>query len=125
MDDPDPAERRRKLLRFLRFYLSEQHCEAPADGCLIPALSSDVARASDAIRATYDRRVVAVIAKAIPAMPGPPEAQAEHAWAVMATIVGAMTIARALPPGDHRRTILDAAHRAAVDIIDRDEVPTT
>ncbi|MFC0111996.1 TetR/AcrR family transcriptional regulator [Kibdelosporangium aridum] len=35
IDDPDPDERRRRLVEFLHFYLSDEHCVAVADGCLM------------------------------------------------------------------------------------------
>ena len=53
IDDPDPGERRRRLGHILRVYLSDQHREDVASGCLIPALSADVARASDSVQEAY------------------------------------------------------------------------
>src|SRR5258707_940585 len=43
-----------------------------------------------------------------PAMPGTPEEQARLGWTLLASIVGAVTIARALPSGDQAHAVLDA-----------------
>ncbi|GAA3434253.1 TetR/AcrR family transcriptional regulator [Kutzneria kofuensis] len=120
IDDPDPEERRRRLRELLRFYLSDEHCEAVADGCLMAAVSVDVARAGDSIRETYEGRMADVVALVAPAMPGPPEAQQESAWAVVAAIVGAVTIARALPPGERSRAVLDATLHSVMAILGED-----
>jgi TetR/AcrR family transcriptional repressor of nem operon len=50
-----------------------------------------------------------LVALLAPAMQGPPEEQEKQAWATVATIVGAVTVARALPAGDQATAVLDAA----------------
>jgi TetR/AcrR family transcriptional repressor of nem operon len=50
-------------------------------------------------------------------MPGAPEAREERAWAVVAAIVGAVTIARALPAGERSRAVLDATLRSVTKAI--------
>jgi TetR/AcrR family transcriptional regulator, transcriptional repressor for nem operon len=117
MDVPDQDERRRMLVESLSFYLSDEHCASVADGCLIPALSGDVARASESVRKSYETRLAHVVALIAPAMPGAPEAREERAWAVVAAIVGAVTIARALPAGERGRAVLDATLRSVTKAI--------
>jgi TetR/AcrR family transcriptional repressor of nem operon len=114
IDDPDPAERRRRLAEFLHFYLSDEHCAAVADGCLMPALTADVSRANDSVREAYERRIAALVELLSPAMPGSPPEQAESAWALVASVVGAVTIARALPPGERSRAIRAATLRSVM-----------
>lgn len=41
----------------------------------------------------------------------------ERAWAMIASVVGAVTIARALPPGDHAHAVLKATLQAALQAI--------
>ncbi|MGK3207830.1 TetR/AcrR family transcriptional regulator [Amycolatopsis sp. MEPSY49] len=120
VDDLDPDERRRRLAEFLHFYLSDEHCAAVADGCLMPALTADVSRASDAVREAYERRMAALIERLTPAMPGSPAEQAESAWALVASVVGAVTIARALPPGERSRAIRAATLRCVTAVLDGD-----
>ncbi|MFD4873884.1 TetR/AcrR family transcriptional regulator [Streptomyces sp. NPDC058420] len=112
VDDPDPAERRRRLVEFLGVYLSEDHREDVAHGCLMPALSGDVSRAGDSVREAYERRILGVVALLAPAMQGPPEERERRAWVAVASMVGAVTIARALPDGEHARDVLGAVLQA-------------
>jgi TetR/AcrR family transcriptional repressor of nem operon len=85
------------LGEILRLYLSDQHREDPGQGCVMPSLSADVAPAGNSVREAYRRRILEVIALIAPAMRGTPEEQAQRAWTALASIVGAVTIARALP----------------------------
>jgi len=108
----DPAQRGRRLRDLLAVYLGDQHCQDVAGGCVMPSLSADVARAGAPVRETYRRRMTELVAILAPAMKGTPREQQQHAWSAVATIVGAVTVARALPPGDEARTVLAAAFAA-------------
>jgi len=83
----------------------------------MPALSADVARAGDPVREAYQQRVTAVVEAFIPAMHGTEEEKQQQAWTLLASIVGAITIARALPSGAQARAILDAVLTAALNSI--------
>ena len=113
----EPAERRRALAEVLHLYLSDQHRDNPGRGCVMPALSADVARAGDPVRAAYQHRITDVVAAFTPAMHGAPEEKQQQAWTLLASIVGAITIARALPAGDQAHAILDAVLDAAMKSI--------
>jgi TetR/AcrR family transcriptional repressor of nem operon len=117
IDDPDPGERRRRLGQVLQMYLSDQHRADAGHGCVMPALSADVARAGESVQQAYRRRIEHVLALLAPAMHGTPEEQRERAWTLIASIVGAVTIARALPPGKHSQAVLDAALASAMQSI--------
>ncbi|MFD8817923.1 TetR/AcrR family transcriptional regulator [Streptomyces sp. NPDC059627] len=112
--DQEPAERRRMLGEILRLYLSDLHREDPGHGCVMPSLSTDVARAGDPVREAYRRRMVEVIALLAPAMHGTQEEREQQAWTLLASIVGAITLARALPSGDHAQAVLDAVLASAM-----------
>jgi TetR/AcrR family transcriptional repressor of nem operon len=84
----------------------------------MPSLSADVARAGDSVRETYRRHMTDLVATLAPAMHGTPEEQTKHAWAMVASIVGAVTIARALPPGDESSAALSATLETAIQAID-------
>jgi TetR/AcrR family transcriptional repressor of nem operon len=111
--DQEPAERGRRLEEVLRLYLSDQHRDDPGHGCVMPSLSADVARAGDSVRNAYGRRIADVIALLTPAMRGAPAEQAQRARTLLASIVGAITIARAFPSGEEARTVLDAVLASA------------
>jgi TetR/AcrR family transcriptional repressor of nem operon len=115
--DQKPAERRRLLSKILRIYLSDAHREDAGHGCVMPSLSTDVARAGAPVREAYRRRIVEVVALLAPAMPGRPEEQERQAWTVLASIVGAITIARALPAGNEAHAVLDAVLASAMPSI--------
>jgi TetR/AcrR family transcriptional repressor of nem operon len=115
--DQEPAERRRMLGEILRLYVSDLHREDAGHGCVMPSLSADVARAGDSVREAYRRRMVDVIAILAPAMRGTQEEQAQLAWTLLASIVGAVTIARALPSGDQAQAVLDAVLASALQSI--------
>jgi TetR/AcrR family transcriptional repressor of nem operon len=115
--DQEPAERRRMLGEILRLYLSDQHRKDAAHGCVMPALSADVARAGDSVRAAYQRRIIEVVALLAPAMSGTPQEQERQAWSVVASIVGAITIARALPAGDAAQAVLDSVLASAMQAV--------
>jgi TetR/AcrR family transcriptional repressor of nem operon len=115
--DQEPAERRRLLAEILRLYLSDQHRADPGHGCVMPSLSPDVARAGGPVREAYRRRMVDLVAILAPAIRGPQEERAQRAWALLASIVGAVTIARALPSGDQAQAVLDAVLASALQSI--------
>ncbi|GHH85764.1 hypothetical protein GCM10018793_55060 [Streptomyces sulfonofaciens] len=120
---PDPAERRRRLVEILRSYLSDQHRADPGGGCVIPSLSADVARAGDSVRETYRRRMLELVNTLAPAMTGTPQEQDRHAWAMIASIVGAVTIARALPRGDDAHAVLDSTLETVLRTLDDEQNP--
>jgi TetR/AcrR family transcriptional repressor of nem operon len=115
--DADPSERGRRLRELIAVYLSDDHCGGVADGCVMPSLSADVSRAGANVRETYKRRMNELVAALTPAMKGTPQEQLQRAWTAVATIVGAVTVARALPPGEEARAVLDAAFTAVIRMV--------
>jgi TetR/AcrR family transcriptional repressor of nem operon len=83
----------------------------------MPALSADVARAGGPVREAYQHRIDDVIAAFTPAMHGTQEEKQQQAWTLLASIVGAVTIARALPAGDQAQAVLDAVLTSALHSI--------
>ena len=119
----DPAERDRRIQELIGVYLSDDHREGVADGCVMPSLSADVARAGPQVRETYRRRMADLVATLAPAMKGTPAEQRQRAWTAVATIVGAVTVARALPSGDEARAVLDAAFAAVMRMAETSPSP--
>jgi TetR/AcrR family transcriptional repressor of nem operon len=79
---------------FAADYLGAPHRRAVAEGCVMPSLSSDVARADDATRDAYAeelKRVAAVVAAGLPG-----EGGREAAWAPLAQLAGGLLLARAV-----------------------------
>ncbi|SER59029.1 TetR/AcrR family transcriptional regulator [Lentzea albida] len=117
LDGVEAGERRRLLVEFLYSYLGDEHVGAVADGCVMPALTADVARAGEPVRAVYQLRISRLVALLAPAMPGGSDERKRRAWAVVAAIVGAVTIARALPDAAHNQAVREATLRSVEVII--------
>ena len=115
LDVADASERRGKLLELLHFYLSDEH--GRADGCVLPSLTAEVARAGDSVREIYQLRISRVVALVAPALPGDAEEQRQRAWAVVAAIIGAVSIARALSDEAHSRAVRDATLKSVEAMI--------
>ncbi|PWK86870.1 hypothetical protein C8D88_10431 [Lentzea atacamensis] len=83
----------------------------------MPALTADVSRAGDAVRKVYQLRISRVVALMAPAMLGAPDEQKQRAWTVVAAIVGAVSIARALPDPAHGKAVREATLRSVEAVI--------
>lgn len=77
----------------LRRYLSKTHRDAPAAGCPMPALASDMARQPAAVRRAYTEGVHEAIARIQQLAPG---ADSGARLALLAGMVGALALARAV-----------------------------
>lgn len=88
-------------------YFSENHVQNPGNGCALCALAGDAGHASPDVKAVYTeylRQFAERLAKA---------AAAENDTAglgIAATIVGAVTLARAVDDPELARSILSSAH---------------
>jgi TetR/AcrR family transcriptional regulator, transcriptional repressor for nem operon len=119
--DPDagtPAERRERLKAYLKRYISARHRADPANGCVMPTLSEDVARSGDGVRETYQYRMLDLVAKIARAIGREVGDADRRAWTVVALMVGAISVARALPEGREAQVLLDAALQQAIAVID-------
>jgi TetR/AcrR family transcriptional regulator, transcriptional repressor for nem operon len=105
-DDP-----RRMLRAYLDFYLSAAHRDGRDRGCPLPALSGDLARADTTARARFGVGVAGLAARLAVGLRGigcaTPEADAT---AMLAQMVGAVALARAVPDGAQSDAILADTH---------------
>jgi AcrR family transcriptional regulator len=98
-------------------YLSEPHMEAIELGCPVAAVGSELQRAPDALRDAAQSRVRALAAVVQAALPhGSP---ADSGWAIAASLVGAIQIARTLGPDGGGKTVLRACREALLAQYDR------
>ncbi|MBC7939382.1 MAG: TetR/AcrR family transcriptional regulator [Chitinophagaceae bacterium] len=88
-------------------YLSEQHLDNPGQGCPMPALGSDIARAADPIKSEFAAGAQRLIAAMARTKQGSPEQRTTAATREIAMLVGAMLIARA-SNSQTARAVLDA-----------------
>ncbi|OBJ51309.1 TetR/AcrR family transcriptional regulator [Mycobacterium sp. 1423905.2] len=105
------AERRSKLKAFVAEYLSAYHVDNPAEGCVMPTLSADVARAGSATREAYEHKIAALAGRMAELLDGADRER--RAWSVVALMVGAVSISRAMADAATQAEVLDAAQKTA------------
>lgn len=98
------------LRELVAFYLSENHRDAPGQGCALAALGSDAARHGGALRSTFTEGVGVYLEILSKIMPGGSTAEKRRqAMATLAEMVGAIVLARAVDDPDLSKSILEAA----------------
>jgi len=112
------AERQDRLTEWLATYISAGHRADPASGCVMPTLSADVARSNPQIQATYQRKMLELVRKMSNVLDGAKPDRAKRAWSIIAMMVGAIAIARAMPDGEAADQALDSALQTAIALID-------
>ena len=95
-------------------YLSAGHVAHPEAGCPLAAVGGEIARAPHPVRETFGRRTRERIGTLASALGASSPAPRPEAIRLLATMVGAVVLARSLPEGPDRDEVLAAA-RAAVD----------
>jgi TetR/AcrR family transcriptional repressor of nem operon len=96
----------------MALYLSMEHRGERMDGCPVVALGSDAARQGSDVRASFEagiRAYLDVLGRLIADVDGKGPRSKRKAMGVLATMVGALTLSRAVNDPDLARTILDAA----------------
>lgn len=101
--------------RMIDAYLSDAHLTDLAGQCPMIALSSDVARASEEVRVSYQKLLSAMIwLFEVNTTEAGPEAL-QKSMAISALCVGGMILARTLPASDLANEVRRAAHAMARD----------
>jgi TetR/AcrR family transcriptional regulator, transcriptional repressor for nem operon len=96
----------------LDHYLAASHRDEPGKGCAFAALGADAARGNAAVRKAFAeglRPLLDIITNALPGFSKP--ARRRKAVAAMSTLVGALTLARAVDDPALSNEILDAARQ--------------
>jgi TetR/AcrR family transcriptional repressor of nem operon len=100
----------------IRGYLSRAHRESVGSGCPLPALTSDVARKSDATRESYERQVLGFLNEIEELLPEGSTSPREQALAIIAQCVGGLMLARAVKNEKLSDQILRSCRSAAMKI---------
>jgi TetR/AcrR family transcriptional repressor of nem operon len=101
----------------IAFYLSNDHRREKMDGCPIVALGSDAARQGPDVKAEFETGIKAhldVLGRFIAGTDG--EASRGRAMAILATMVGAVTLSRVVNDPDLAQALLDAAAEQVRDV---------
>ena len=110
-DGFDPADRN-SAAKSLAGYLSLQHVRHPEQGCPLPSLTPEIARADEAVKAAYQTGLLEIHAKLQRLT-----ATSADAWTLMAQNVGAVMLARAVPDEKLQREILSALRQAGENLL--------
>jgi TetR/AcrR family transcriptional regulator, transcriptional repressor for nem operon len=108
---------REKLREWLTMYFSAYHRDNPTTGCVMPTLSADVAREGPEVKDAYGRKMQQLISQMSKVLDGAEPAREQRAWSIVAIMVGALTISRALPDGPQAQRALESALATAVRLI--------
>jgi TetR/AcrR family transcriptional regulator, transcriptional repressor for nem operon len=84
----------------------------------MPTLSADVARASPAVRETYRIKMTELIGKVADILDGNEADRERRAWSIVAIMVGAIGIARAMPDGEDAHRAIQNTLQAAMALVD-------
>ena len=96
----------------LEHYLSPKHRDDPGKGCAFAALGNDAARSGKIVRKAFAEGLAPLIDILAQSIPGKAKAaRRRKAVAAMATLVGALTMARAVEGTPLSDEMLQAAHR--------------
>jgi len=104
------------LARLVQAYLSEAHRDHPAEGCGVAALSADISRSTKKARAIYDRQIesnVAIVEKLLGDTPK--NERRAKALGIIATLAGALAIARAAGDPALSREVLRSVGRELIE----------
>ena len=100
-------------------YLSRTHVEQPERGCILPALSAEVARSDETVREAFEGRLL----EAQAGVAGQTGDDA-LAWSLRAQAVGGVMLARAVQSPETRQIILKSLRERIDAAIDRAESQT-
>ncbi len=91
-------------------YLTPEHRDDRAHGCLFAALGSDIVRQPRTVRHAMTEGFRTTIDKLVRMLPGrSAQARREHALATMAGLVGALILSRAVDDSELSDQILEAS----------------
>lgn len=102
------------LAKAVQMYLSLGHVEHPQLGCPLTSLSSEIARADDAVRQTFETRLLEI--QQIVRARTKDDAEA---WSLIAQAVGAVTLARAMRSRAARKSLLDGVSHSLLQVLER------
>jgi TetR/AcrR family transcriptional regulator, transcriptional repressor for nem operon len=107
----DPSDKE-GVQKALDSYLSMSHVHEAADGCPVPSLAAEIARASDEVRGAFEAGIFD-LKNTIAELTG----SDGTAWTLMAQNVGAVMIARAMLRDSARRELLAAVRISGAQLL--------
>jgi AcrR family transcriptional regulator len=118
-DSATPTEGRARLIELVEDYISADHSLDPGEGCVMPALSADVARAQPQVKDAYQRKMTALVDRIAGVLDGDEADRRRRAWSIVALMVGSILISRGIPEHSESRIApLDSALSTVAALID-------
>ena len=119
---PDAASRPDAFETVINRYLSTAHRDAPGGGCALAAVGCEVARQAPAVRRVLTEGVknsAGRLSRVLPERNRPEEAASDgsppdRALAILASMVGALILSRAVDDPELSERILDASRRRII-----------
>jgi TetR/AcrR family transcriptional repressor of nem operon len=106
------------LVEIIRRYVSRYHRDHPAEGCAIPALTSEVARETDSVRHAFTTALEDFITLLMEFMPETtPEERHDAALVLAAGMAGAVALSRAVDDSTLSDRLLLAARQFYTDAL--------
>lgn len=107
IEDIDSSGATAKGMRsYLDSYLSAAHRDFPEEGCIVAALSSDVAR-EPSVKATLTDHIKTMIDRLSRHVPGPTKRTSrKQALTALSTMIGALVLSRAVDNADLSEDVL-------------------
>jgi TetR/AcrR family transcriptional repressor of nem operon len=105
----------KRLAAIVDSYLTTLHRDDPGHGCAVPTLGAEIARESPKTRKAFAaklERMIDMLAALIPEIP--PKTARKQAMATLATMMGALVLARIAGTGDFSDDILGAGREAVL-----------
>ncbi len=100
---------------FADYYLGEAHRKNLACGCAMTTLSPEVARADPEVRMAYEAKMNRIVGQIADGLGGnSDEGRHARAWAMLSTLIGGLTLSRAVADPDIANAIAAAARAAAL-----------
>jgi TetR/AcrR family transcriptional regulator, transcriptional repressor for nem operon len=103
------------LERFIDFYLGERRTCELGEACALQALSPEVSRGTDAVKALFEKHMFDVVKAVADGLEGrTPQARLDKAWAMLSLLSGGVTLARAVADPAQSKAIASGIRQAAL-----------
>jgi TetR/AcrR family transcriptional regulator, transcriptional repressor for nem operon len=111
--EAQPPEER--LAWFIRNYLSRAHRDHPETGCMLPPLVAEIGRQSETVRIAFGYALEAYFDRLAALLPdGDATVRHDTARYLLASMAGAIALARAIPDPDQSTAVLAATRHALI-----------
>jgi AcrR family transcriptional regulator len=108
------------LETLIRAYLRPAHRDNPGQGCVVAALTPEIARHPEPTRAAYTERLETFLDKIAALFPPhlPPETRRQTAIAILGSMIGTLQMSRAVTNPELSENILKSGINAALSLAD-------